>query len=68
MPDDRKLVILRHLWDFGFRRTYLPRPASISLDEVLDDRGNFAHYYDPTRVAQLAEQGLEGSNRFGAVL
>jgi hypothetical protein len=68
VADDRKLVILRHGRDFAFRRTYLPRPASVSLDEVLDDRGDFAHYDHPTRLAELAEQRLEGSNRFGAVL
>jgi len=64
VPDDGKLVILRHLWDFDFRRTYLPRPAGIPLDEILDDRSDLAHHDDSTRVSELAKQRLQSRNRF----
>jgi hypothetical protein len=50
VPHDRKLVILRHLRHFHFRRTYLLRPACISLDEVLYDRGDFADHDHSTCV------------------
>jgi hypothetical protein len=59
---DRQLVILGRLGNFDFRRTYLPRPASISLDQVLDGWSDFAHHDDPARVAKLAEQPLESGN------
>jgi hypothetical protein len=68
VPDDRKLVILGHLRDFGLRRTYLPRPAGISLDEILDYGSDFADHDDATRVAELAEQRLESGDRLRTVV
>ena len=68
VPDDWKLVVLRHLRRFDLGGAYPPGAAGISLDQVVHSGSDFARDDDAIRLAELAEERFEGSNGLGTVV
>src|SRR4051812_2817955 len=62
VPDQRHLVIRRHLRRLGFGRANSTRPAGVALEKILDLRIGFARDDHSACLAQLAQQRFESAD------
>jgi hypothetical protein len=68
IPDDRELIILRHLRSFDLGDSNSPSATSVAFDEIFDGFAEPATHDHAVGVSELSEERLESSGRFLAVL